>query len=168
MKSNKEYRLTTNPMEKTFHDSFKEKFGKDPDTLSAIIHGWKDDSQDIPVKELTTEEQSICLNMIQWLGSPVGQRFLDDIKTSQMNTDTPTDDKDTPQVSTVKPNMRPFLWRLLLAQTFLFGLIFGIPMDGLTPDGVRLFGPIVMIGYVLSVLITFIIPMVKSYTDPKQ
>jgi len=78
MKSNKEYRFETNEMEKIFHDKFKGKFENDNTTLSAIIFGWEDKYQKYPNKYLTETEEDICLTLIQWLGSPVGQGFLDD------------------------------------------------------------------------------------------
>ena len=79
MKSNKEYRLKENQKEQEFHDKFKEMFELSNTTrnsLSAIIFGWKDASQNYPEKFLTEREEDICLNLIQWLGSPVGQGFL--------------------------------------------------------------------------------------------
>lgn len=78
MKSNKEYRFEDNPLEKVFHDNFKDRFEKDYKTLSAIIFGWENDRQTIPKQYLTELEEAICLNLIQWLGSPVGQGFLKD------------------------------------------------------------------------------------------
>lgn len=80
MKSNKTYRLEENHAEKEFHDKFKEMFDHDGNTkkiLSAIIFGWKDDSQREPNTYLTQKEEDICLTLVQWFGSPVGQNFLD-------------------------------------------------------------------------------------------
>lgn len=79
MKSNKEYRFIDNPKEKELHDKFIEMFTSDSserNALSSIIFGWENDRQDYPKKYLTEDEENICLNMIQWLGSPVGQSFL--------------------------------------------------------------------------------------------
>jgi len=79
MKTNKEYRFKDNPKEKEMHDKFIAMFESNNmthKTLSAIIFGWKSDRQDIPNDWLTEEEENICLNLIQWLGSPVGQSFL--------------------------------------------------------------------------------------------
>jgi hypothetical protein len=79
MESNKEYRFKDNPKEKEFHDAFIKLFKQSSSankTLSAIIFGWSDNKQNIPNKWLTEDEENICLNMIQWLGSPVGQSFL--------------------------------------------------------------------------------------------
>ena len=79
MKSNKEYRFEDNPKEQVFHDKFKEMFeisSTTRNTLSSIIFGWKDASINYPNKYLTQKEEDICLNMIQWLGSPVGLSFL--------------------------------------------------------------------------------------------
>ena len=80
MKTNKEYRFQDNPKEKEFHDKFKGMFDLDYTNsllLSAIIFGWDDDRQSYPKEYLTEREEDICLNLIQWLGSPVGQGFLD-------------------------------------------------------------------------------------------
>lgn len=80
MKSNKEYRFKDNPKEQVFHNKFKERFAMSDRTrnsLSAIIFGWKDASINYPNQYLTEKEEDICLNLIQWLGSPVGQEFLD-------------------------------------------------------------------------------------------
>lgn len=80
MKSNKEYRFKNNPKEQEFHDKFKEMFERDnraKTILSAIVFGWENDEQKYPKEYLTDKEEDICLNLIQWLGSPVGQRFLD-------------------------------------------------------------------------------------------
>lgn len=77
MKSNKEYRFLANPDEKVYHDKFKEKFdshyGKQ--SLGIILFGL-----DTPIVErsLSERELDICLNLIQWLGSPVGKSFLND------------------------------------------------------------------------------------------
>lgn len=80
MKTNKEYRFKDNPKEKEFHDKFIKMFDSDKmanTALSAIIFGWENDKQNYPNRYLTEEEENICLNLIQWLGSPVGQGFLD-------------------------------------------------------------------------------------------
>lgn len=80
MKSNKEYRFKDNPKEKEFHDKFKEMFERDNSankTLSAIVFGWENDRQQYPKYYLSENEEDICLNLIQWLGSPVGQGFLE-------------------------------------------------------------------------------------------
>ena len=79
MKTNKEYRFKDNPKEKEFHDKFIEMFKRDSSAnrcLSAIIFGWENDNQTTPERYLTDDEENICLNLIQWLGSPVGQSFL--------------------------------------------------------------------------------------------
>ena len=80
MESNKEYRFKDNPKEKEFHDKFIKMFKSDRlanTTLSAIVFGWENDKQHYPKEILTEREESICCNLIQWLGSPVGQGFLD-------------------------------------------------------------------------------------------
>ena len=80
MKTNKEYRFKSNPKEEILHDKFIEMFNSDAmadKTLSAIIFGWENDRQNYPKEYLTEREKDICLNLIQWLGSPVGQGFLE-------------------------------------------------------------------------------------------
>ena len=78
MEGNKIYRHESNPKEKELHDKFIAMLNRSEmgDNLSAIIFGWQNDRQNIPKKWLTEYEESICLNLIQWLGSPVGQGFL--------------------------------------------------------------------------------------------
>lgn len=86
METYKEYRFSENPNEKIFHDKFKEMFERDSmakKTLSGIVFGWDNNSQSIPNEYLTVREENICLTLIQWLGSNVGQGFLEDcIKTT--------------------------------------------------------------------------------------
>ncbi len=77
MNTYKEYRLT-NENEKDFHDKFKNEYENNP-VLSAIIFGWKNSSQTIPNQYLTEQEENICLSLIQWLGSPVGRCFLEEL-----------------------------------------------------------------------------------------
>lgn len=80
MKSNKEYRFKDNEKEQEFHDKFKEMFERDnmsKTTLSGIVFGWDNDMQHYPKEYLTEREEDIILNVIQWLGSPVGQGFLE-------------------------------------------------------------------------------------------
>lgn len=79
MKGTKQYRFNDNPTEQLFHDKFIEKFTRDSQaekTLSGIVNGWDDNKQYRPIEYLTDKEQTICVNLIQWLGSPVGQSFL--------------------------------------------------------------------------------------------
>lgn len=78
MKTNKQYRFENNPQEKILHDKFIEKFAENSKDLSAIIFGWANTFQSIPNRYLTEQEEDICLTMIQWLGSPVGECFLRD------------------------------------------------------------------------------------------
>ena len=77
MKSNKEYRFKDNPKEKEFYDKFKDMFFHNNfalRTLDAVIFGWDNDNN--PNDYLSDRETAICTNLIQWLGSPVGQGFL--------------------------------------------------------------------------------------------
>ena len=79
MKTNKEHRFQDNPKEQEFHDKFKEMFEQGSlakKTLSAIVFGWNNDHQNVPKEYLSEKEEDVCLNIIQWLGSPVGHNFL--------------------------------------------------------------------------------------------
>lgn len=76
MNSFKEYRLRDNEKEQELYSSFKYMFEHDNNTLSAIIFGWENDRQNCPKEHLTEREEDICLSLIQWLGSPVGQSYL--------------------------------------------------------------------------------------------
>lgn len=79
MKTNKEYRFKDNPEEKIYHDEFIDMFTNSftsIETLSSIIFGWKDGRQNVAKERLTEDEENICLNLIQWLGSPIGQSFV--------------------------------------------------------------------------------------------
>lgn len=77
MKSYKSYRFETNPTEKVFHDNFKNIFEKEQESrgmLSGVIFGRDGNT---PIQHLTETEENVCLNIIQWLGSPVGHAFLE-------------------------------------------------------------------------------------------
>jgi hypothetical protein len=43
---------------------------------SSIVFGQKDDTGSFPNEYLTDREEKIVLGVIQWLGTPVGQGFL--------------------------------------------------------------------------------------------
>lgn len=75
MKTFKEHRFTNNPKEKIFVDEFikQHNHGVDPDL---IVFGQKGNSMS-PKDYLSDREKDIVLSVIQWLGSPVGQGFLD-------------------------------------------------------------------------------------------
>lgn len=81
MKGTKEYRFKDNPLEKKFHDEFIDYFTDTHSVhkaLSGIVNGWSNNRQDQPNEWLTKKEEIICVNLIQWLGSPVGIGFLRD------------------------------------------------------------------------------------------
>jgi hypothetical protein len=81
MKGNNEYRFESNPKEKEFHSKFIKMFTQSNSalkSLSAIVNGWSDDRQIQPKEWLSEKEETICVNLIQWLGSPVGQGFLNE------------------------------------------------------------------------------------------
>jgi hypothetical protein len=82
LKGTKEYRFKDNPLEKRFHDAFINQFGRDHQslkTLSMIIFGPSPTNSNYANSCLTDYEETMCVNMIQWLGSPVGQSFLRDL-----------------------------------------------------------------------------------------
>lgn len=81
MEGTKQYRFADNPKEKEFHDKFIEMFTHDSHgitTLSMIVIGDSEQNPNYPKRYLTKEEETICVNLIQWLGSPVGQGFLNE------------------------------------------------------------------------------------------
>jgi len=75
MKSFKKHRFENNPQEKVFVDEFIKQHSSsvDPDL---IVFGHKNNSMS-PKDYLSDREKDIVLSVIQWLGSPVGQGFLD-------------------------------------------------------------------------------------------
>ena len=76
----KGYRFKDNPDEEKFYDEFMELFGdaNGQTQLSSIVYGWKDDRQQTPNKWIDDNDMPQYENLIQWLGSPVGQGFLRD------------------------------------------------------------------------------------------
>ena len=85
MKSFKEYRFENNPQEKIFVEQFikDHEFYND---IDLIIFGHSSDSM-TPKDYLSDREKDIVVSLVQWLGSPVGQAFLDscgfELKTKQ-------------------------------------------------------------------------------------
>jgi hypothetical protein len=62
--------------------------------------------------------------------------------------------------------MKLFYWKLLLFQTLFYTLLFLVfYTDSLTKDGRFLWKPFVLTFYSISVLFTFIIPMIKEYKN---
>jgi hypothetical protein len=76
MKSHKEYRFKNNPQEKVFVDEFVKGHGFYDNDMDFIVFGQKSESMS-PNDYLSDREKDIVLSTIQWLGSPVGQGFLD-------------------------------------------------------------------------------------------
>lgn len=77
MKSYKTHRFKNNHKEKEFHDNFlKEHNRKGYQDMDLIVFGHESTSLK-PNDYLTDREKQIVLSTIQWLGSPVGQNFLD-------------------------------------------------------------------------------------------
>lgn len=74
MKGYKTYRHNSNPVEKELHDKFIEQhYDKD---MSMIVFP-PTSSGFSPSEYLTEREERIVISTIQWLGSPVGQSFLE-------------------------------------------------------------------------------------------
>jgi len=69
------YRHDKNPKEKEMHDKFIEQhYDRD---LSMIVFP-PDNTGLSPSEYLSEREEKIVLSTIQWLGSSVGQKFLED------------------------------------------------------------------------------------------
>lgn len=78
MDSFKNYRFKTNPKEKEFFDKFLKHHNRDGYTdMDNIVFG-TDERGIRPAQYLTDREKKVVLSTIQWLGSPVGQSFLND------------------------------------------------------------------------------------------
>lgn len=75
MKILKKHRLESNPQEKVFVDEFIKQHCH-LDNLDLIVFGHPSYST-TPKDHLSGREKEIILSTIQWLGSPVGQGFLD-------------------------------------------------------------------------------------------
>jgi len=74
MESFKTHRHENNPKEKEFHDTFIEEHSRGVD-MDLIVFGHPSDSM-MPKDYLTDREKQIVLSTVQWLGSPVGEGFL--------------------------------------------------------------------------------------------
>lgn len=60
--------------------------------------------------------------------------------------------------------MKTFLFKLLIIQTIFYALFWCMCYtDGLTDNGKLLWKPMIITFYSISVLITFIIPMVQQF-----
>lgn len=75
IKGNKTERHRDNPIEELIHDKFLELHGswKNMERIALPSNGYGH-----PVGMLNEREVKIILSTIQWLGSPVGQGFLED------------------------------------------------------------------------------------------
>ena len=77
LRPSKPHRFSSNPQEEEFYDSIIERMKEDPlETISFIIHGAGNNGV-VPKKEATEEEVHAFLATIQWLGSPIGESFLE-------------------------------------------------------------------------------------------
>ena len=75
MKSFKEHRFESNPQEKIFVDEFIKEHGFYANDIDLIVFGHPSNSM-APKDYLSDREKDIVVSVIQWLGSPVGQGFL--------------------------------------------------------------------------------------------
>mgnify|MGYP003657566919 CR=1 FL=1 len=71
----KTHRHERNPQEKIFHDKFIVN-NQQSCYVDTLVFGHRESSM-MPNDYLTDREKMIVLNAIQWLGSPVGEHFLD-------------------------------------------------------------------------------------------
>jgi hypothetical protein len=65
-----------------------------------------------------------------------------------------------------KRDMKIFFWKMFAFQTVFYGLLaFMGYTDAMTDDGKFLWIPFTLTFYLISILITFVIPMIKIYKD---
>lgn len=76
MKGNKTYRHEQNPKEKELHDKFIKEFLKNKNSMEQISMPLNERGN--PIECLSKKEKEIMISTIQWLGSPVGQSFLNE------------------------------------------------------------------------------------------
>ena len=77
MEGNKTYRHKSNPKEEEFHDMFlKEHIENRDGNLDLLVFPPGNDYQTYATDTLSEREKKIMLTTVQWLGSPVGQNFL--------------------------------------------------------------------------------------------
>ena len=77
----KEYRLKADDKYYAKEIEFLEVFNRDHlEHASSIVFGVKDGTGFHPNEYLTDREEKIVLAVIQWLGTPVGQGFLNSCK----------------------------------------------------------------------------------------
>lgn len=70
------YRLQDNPKEKAFADHWK----KLNDTYKGTLEYLLAEDNNCPWGEMTDRDAEVAATVIQWLGSPVGQNFLRDVR----------------------------------------------------------------------------------------
>lgn len=74
MKGNNTHRHEQNPEEKLFHDAFVKHMSYNQYDISRVVFG--SDGRGFPREVINEREEAIVISAIQWLGSPVGQGFL--------------------------------------------------------------------------------------------
>jgi len=73
------HRLKNNPLEKRFADEWRKinsDMGRGHGTLAYLLA----DDPNYPMAEVTQRDATVAATVIQWLGSPVGQGFLEDVQ----------------------------------------------------------------------------------------
>ena len=76
MEGLKTYRHETNPLEKDIHDFFVDKFVNHPSGVALELISMPTDGSGDPKDFLSDREKQIMITTIQWLGSSIGQGFL--------------------------------------------------------------------------------------------
>jgi hypothetical protein len=78
-----DYRFKQNPLEKKFAMAWEKQnvsaFTDKPDGKGTLDYLLAKDCN-LPAGEVTARDREVAATVIQWLGSPVGQSFLEDIK----------------------------------------------------------------------------------------
>lgn len=65
------HRLSSNPLERAYSDAWEEEA---PGTLGFLLCG-----QDKGAHDYTQRDAEVAATIIQWLGSPVGSRFVEEV-----------------------------------------------------------------------------------------
>lgn len=77
MEGLKTYRHDNNPLEKKIHDIFVKEYAESKNGVAMEQIVMPIDGNGNPEEYLTDREKQIMITTIQWLGSPVGQGFLE-------------------------------------------------------------------------------------------
>ncbi len=75
-KGRSQYRFKQNPEEKLFAEEWER---ENSDGGKGILDYLLADDPNLPRGEVTERDREVAATIIQWLGSPVGQGFLEDV-----------------------------------------------------------------------------------------